>query len=183
MHPEAYEYVRSTVAEFQAPPSWVLDIGGRNINGTVKDIFSEGTGFSALDIRPGEGVDIVADAAIWQPASLYDCVICCEVFEHTPDWRAILNTMHTACRVGGHVIVTAAADPRPPHSAIDGHNMEYTEYSSDPAEAASLASEGQTLEFYANVVPDDLLHAMEMQFRYVAVSTHPRGDVYASALV
>ena len=42
-----------------------LDIGGRDVNGTARDWFAN-TYWRGLDIRPGPGVDIVADATTWQ---------------------------------------------------------------------------------------------------------------------
>jgi 2-polyprenyl-3-methyl-5-hydroxy-6-metoxy-1,4-benzoquinol methylase len=66
-------------------------------------------------------VDIVADAATWDPGGeTWDLVICAETFEHTADWRPICRTAYAACAPGGRLIVTTAAPGRPPHSAVDG---------------------------------------------------------------
>jgi hypothetical protein len=73
-----------------------------------------------LDILPGEGVDIVADAGTWVPDRQWDYVCAAEIFEHTANWPAICRTAYKACREGGVLIVTTAAPGRPPHSAIDG---------------------------------------------------------------
>lgn len=117
MHPEAYAWVaRYATTE----PAAVLDVGGRNINGSVRDLFPGADPYVALDIREGEGVDIVADAAVWSPDREYDVVVCTEVFEHTPDWPQICKAIFAALRPGGRVILTMAGPGRPPHSAIDG---------------------------------------------------------------
>lgn len=135
MHVEAHSWV-----EQHAPrePGAVLDIGGRNINGTVRSLFPFATAYVALDIADGPEVDIVADASTWTPDRAYDVVVCCEVFEHTPTWPDICQTAFKACLPGGLFIATMAGPGRPAHSAIDG---------------------GWTLhpgEHYANVDPDDL---------------------------
>ena len=101
-------------------PVRVLDVGGRNLNGTPRDLFPGATCYTVLDVRDGPGVDIVADAATWQPADLWDVVVCAETFEHTAQWRAIVRTAFAACAPGGTFIVTTAAPGRPPHSAVDG---------------------------------------------------------------
>ena len=116
VHPEAFEYVERFAT---TDALTVLDIGGRNVNGTVRDLFPNAD-YTAMDIRPGEGVDIVADAATWMPERQFDLIVCTEVFEHTSDWPAILATAYAACRPGGRLVLTMAGPGRPEHSAIDG---------------------------------------------------------------
>jgi SAM-dependent methyltransferase len=101
-------------------PVKVLDLGGRDINGTPEHLFPGAICYTVLDLRDGPGVDIAADAATWQPTDWWDVVICAETFEHTAAWRAIIRTAYTACSPGGRFIVTTAAPGRPPHSAVDG---------------------------------------------------------------
>jgi SAM-dependent methyltransferase len=102
-------------------PVTVLDLGGRDINGSPRHLFPAATRYTVLDIRPGDGVDIVADAAMWDPGgATWDVVICAETFEHAADWRQICRTAYAACTPGGRLIVTTAAPGRPPHSAVDG---------------------------------------------------------------
>lgn len=135
MHPEAFAWV---AAHATADEVEVLDIGGRNINGSVRDLFPNATRYVAVDIRDGEGVDIVANAATWTPDREYDVVVSTETFEHTHEWPAILSTAYKACRAGGKLILTMAGPGRAVHSAIDG---------------------GPSLhpgEYYGNVEPDDL---------------------------
>jgi SAM-dependent methyltransferase len=102
-------------------PVTVLDLGGRDINGSPRRLFPAAARYTVLDIRPGDGVDIVADAATWDPGGeTWDVVVCAETFEHTADWRPICRTAYMACAPGGRLIVTTAAPGRPPHSAVDG---------------------------------------------------------------
>ncbi|ANN16250.1 hypothetical protein SD37_11740 [Amycolatopsis orientalis] len=135
MHAEAHEWVaRHATTE----PVTVLDIGGRNINGSVRDLFPGATVYIVLDIADGQGVDIVADAATWTPDRQYDVVVTAETFEHTAVWPEICATAFTATKPGGRFIATMAGPGRPAHSAVDG---------------------GPTLypgEHYGNVEPDDL---------------------------
>lgn len=116
MHAEAYEWVRRYAT---ADPLDVLDIGGRNINGTALDHFPNAVR-TVLDIAPGKGVDVVADAASWVPPRAYDVVLCCEVFEHTMVWPDIVATAFKALAPGGVFIVTCAGPGRFHHSAVDG---------------------------------------------------------------
>lgn len=141
MHAEAFMWVND-YAPHNA--STVLDIGGRNINGTVRSLFPTAVVYTALDIADGPEVNIVADAATWTPDREYDVVVCCEVFEHTDAWPDIINTAFKACRPGGLFIATMAGPGRPEHSAIDG------QFRLHPG------------EYYGNVEPVELREVLEV---------------------
>lgn len=117
MHQQAYEWVDRHA---DADAARVLDIGGRNINGTIRDRFSGATEYVVLDIIEDAGVDIVADAATWRTDARFDAVVCAEVFEHTPVWREICETAFDVLEPGGQFIATMAGPGRAPHSAMDG---------------------------------------------------------------
>jgi hypothetical protein len=84
MHDEAMAYVEQRRTDEALA---VLDVGGRWINGGVRELFPNADPYVSLDIVDGPGVDIVADAATWVPDRAYDLVVCTEVFEHTPSGR------------------------------------------------------------------------------------------------
>ena len=162
-HPECWDYLTGALAEFREQPVSVLDLGGRDANGwhRVCELFPRGD-YVALDIEPGPGVEIVADAASWEPDRWVDVVVCTEVLEHTPAWPQIIATAHRALRDGGTFVCTAATDPRAPHCALDGWELRDGEY-------------------YANVDPEELEDVLCARFRCADITTHPRGDVYAKA--
>lgn len=117
MHAEAYEWVR----RFRSDESdlYVLDLGGRYINGSALDHFPNADR-TVLDIAPGRGVDIVADASSWTPEGEWDVVLCCEVAEHTAVWPQIAATAFKSLVPGGELIWTCAGPGRRPHSGVDG---------------------------------------------------------------
>ncbi|MEV6879739.1 methyltransferase domain-containing protein [Amycolatopsis sp. NPDC051128] len=135
MHQQAYEWVDRHA---DADAARVLDIGGRNINGTIRDRFPGATEYVVLDIVEDAGVDIVADAATWRPDERFDAVVCAEVFEHTPVWREICLTVAVVLEPGGQFIATMAGPGRAPHSAMDG------------------GPELRPGEHYGNIDPDEL---------------------------
>ena len=120
-------------------PVAVLDLGGRNVNGSPRHLFPNATAYRCLDFYPGQGVDIVADAGSWTPDRQYDVVLSTECFEHTENWRDIVRTAYEALRPGGVFIATMAGPGRPIHSGITGNLWEQLDG-----------------EFYANVQPADL---------------------------
>jgi hypothetical protein len=145
----------------------VLDIGGRDVNGSPQQLFPSAAVYTVLDIRPGDDVDIVADAATWNPGGYeWDVVICAETFEHTASWRAICRTAYAACSPGGRLIVTTAAPGRPPHSAVDG------QFRLLPG------------EHYANIRPAELERVLtEAGWADVVVDVQPSpADVRATAV-
>ncbi len=161
MHPEANNWVRDHAT---TSPVSVLDLGGRNVNGSIREWFPEATTWTALDIRDGDGVDIVADASEWVPDQEYDVVCSTELFEHTPVWREICATAYKACKAGGTLILTMAGPGRPAHSAIDGGPLRPGEY-------------------YGNVGPWQLKETLQsLGFRTVTVDYQPSpADVRAVA--
>jgi SAM-dependent methyltransferase len=118
MHAEAMEWIARYATEAEVT---VLDLGGRDINGSPRALWPNAIRYTVLDILPGGGVDIVADAATFDPdGEQWDVVCAAEIFEHTASWPAICRTAYRACRSGGRFIVTTAGPGRPPHSGIDG---------------------------------------------------------------
>jgi hypothetical protein len=118
LHSEALQWIAKWATD---EPVDVLDLGGRDINGNPQHLFPYANVYTVVDILPGEGVDIVVDAATWDTNGVqWDVIVAAEVFEHTASWPAICRTAFKACKPGGRFIVTTAAPGRPPHSGIDG---------------------------------------------------------------
>jgi SAM-dependent methyltransferase len=166
MHASAYEWVRRHAS---AEPLVALDIGGRDINSTKLGMepcaLFPGAAWTGLDIHPGPGVDVVADAATWAPDRVYDLVLCTEVLEHTPAWRNVLGTCRRALRHGGLLLLTTAGRMRLPHSASGGRRLRPGEH-------------------YANLDPDSLYNALcGNGFTGIVLDEARRGkDLRASAV-
>lgn len=126
MHPGAYKYVENQVKEIQFRT--VVEFGARNVNGSVRKLFICNR-YWGIDLQSGIDVDEIADAAKWEsPFENVDVVVCCEVLEHTPDYREIINSAYKALVPEGLFISTCATDPREPHSALDGGPLYDGEY-------------------------------------------------------
>ena len=91
MHEAAKTYVRQVLKTVSIPKGAVLEIGGRNINGTVRPLFDAIGPYASIDLYDGPGVDLVADVCELDPAKTarklfgkmaVSCVVCCEVLEH-----------------------------------------------------------------------------------------------------
>lgn len=139
MHAAAHDYVARFATDDEVD---VIELGSRDINGTVRDLFPNAT-YVGVDNKAGRAVDVVDDATTYKPRKKADVVICCEVLEHVEDWANIIdNAAANLCRKGGRFIVTAAGPRRAPHSAVDGGVLRPGEH-------------------YANIHPGDLADALE----------------------
>lgn len=123
MHAEALEWVTGQLK--LTNPQSVIEIGSRNINGTAR---IPGILWHGIDIVPGTSVDEVADACYFKPKTTVDCVVCCEVLEHAPDWAVMILKACRWLNPGGCMLVTCAGPARAAHSAYDGGKLRPNEY-------------------------------------------------------
>lgn len=129
MHTSAFRWVHRTVLGLARAPYRVVELGARDVNGSVRILF-KGSGapwpqYVGVDLEPGPGVDVVADAATWTPTpgEAPDCVVTTEMLEHARDQRAVIANIGRILQPDGLLILTCATDPRPPHSAVDGGRL------------------------------------------------------------
>ena len=159
MHPAALAFVAAAVKRYPRPAGLTLEIGGRN-DFAIRALFPPP--YLAIDVRAGYGVDVVADGSVYRPDVAPVCVVCCEVFEHTPAGEMICQNVATMLQPGGLVFITAAAPARAPHSAVVVGAL--------PAD-----------EYYANVEPATLF-AWLASFEVLELQHNQRAhDVYAVA--
>ncbi len=127
MHDAAFNYVRDQLAE-HGPWVRVVEIGSRNINGGVRELFSQETSdFTGIDCREGPGVDLVADGAT-ATFNNVDAVLCTEVLEHAENAAEIIANACRWLRSGGVFVMTCGGEGRHEHSAIDGLALQPGEF-------------------------------------------------------
>jgi hypothetical protein len=128
VHEAVFDFVKRWATDDEVA---VLDIGGRRVTSDLhypgpplRDLFPNADPYEVLDLEPGPGVDIVADATHLSTfeklyGASYDTVICTSVLEHVQQWRNILFTAHAALCSGGRLILTCAGPGFVPHSGLD----------------------------------------------------------------
>lgn len=124
-------------------PVSVIDVGGRDINGTARVAF-DATSYLGIDLYPGFGVDLVCDFTEYQGERV-DVVVCMEVAEHTDKWPLIVANAANHLDEGGVFIFTAAGPGWPEHSAHDGAELRPGEH-------------------YENIEPDALRDVLDAHF-------------------
>ena len=158
MHAAAFDWVARHAPTEAAV---VVEVGSRDVNGSVRPIFAFCDRYIGVDIAAGPAVDVVADFLAWDFSGA-DCVVCAEVLEHAPEWDEMVRHMADVVNVAGSVILTAACDPRAPHSAVDGGGLRAGEH-------------------YENVDPERLAAVLDELFNDVTIDVTPDGDVRAVA--
>lgn len=160
MHTEAFFFVRAMVFGITVVGTNVVEIGSYDVNGSVRSLFEEAVRYVGVDIRPGPGVDVVADAATYDGQGQFDIFVSTEVMEHMPQPVDLIRCAHRALRPGGLFILTAAAPPRAPHGRNGGKVGD---------------------EYYANIDPVELVHMLEGWNDVHITHNEVRGDVYTTA--
>lgn len=78
-HPAAFDGAR------------ILEIGSMNWNGSARKVFTQAALYVGVDQAAGPAVDVVSSATKTQFFDgEFDALLCLSVFEHDPDWRAIM---------------------------------------------------------------------------------------------
>lgn len=117
-----HEAVIDWVGRHAAPADRVLELGSRNINGSVRGLFAHAATYVGVDPIDGPDVDIVGDGATIEVLlGSFDVVVCTEVLEHVDDTIAagIIANAHRHLVSGGRFVMTCAGPGRGAHSAID----------------------------------------------------------------
>ena len=158
MHVEAFIYISQ---HSKIPAKRVLEIGSRNVNGSIRAIFPK-VEYLGIDREPGRDVDVIGDGATYVPPWSPDLIITCETLEHADNWREVLTHIAQIMAVGGTLLATMATHGRAEHS-VDGGPLRAGEY-------------------YGNVDPVELKAHLKLLFASVEVETHlERGDLYVCA--
>lgn len=117
-----HEAVTDWVGRWAKPAERVLEIGSRNINGSVRYLFADAADYVGVDPVDGPDVDIVGDGSTIEVLlNSFDVVVCTEVLEHVDDTIAtgIVANAHRHLVAGGRFVMTCAGPGRHAHSAID----------------------------------------------------------------
>jgi len=117
MHASSHENMQKCCERFAAG-SWlrdrsrvtVLDVGGRDVNGNYADIFpAPPFDYTAADIAPGPGVDIVVEDPYKLPQQdeSVDLVISGQSFEHVEFFWELFREMTRVVKADGFIFVIA----------------------------------------------------------------------------
>jgi SAM-dependent methyltransferase len=101
----------------------VLEVGALNVNGSLRahvEALKPAT-YHGIDIQPGPGVDLVVSPNNEMGDRAFDLIICTEMLEHAPDWRAAVANMKQALKPGGWLLLTTRSVGFPFHEYPGDH--------------------------------------------------------------
>jgi len=145
MHDAAKEFCKEK-ANIHPCQGLALDIGGRDVNGQVRDFWPiTGLSWTIIDLIKATGTEhcdnyIIGDYSVYNFGDTkFDLILCTEVFEHTDQWYNIIQNSYRDLKTPGIFIATCAGPGRAPHNAFDGSALREGEYywNIEPEDAAS----------------------------------------------
>jgi len=110
-NPACLEFGRRVVREEEVRGRAVLDLGARDVNGSLRPHVEamRPARYVGVDLEAGKGVDEVCDAGAVDRRfgeAAFDLVLSTELLEHVRDWRAAVRAMKRVSRPGGTLILT-----------------------------------------------------------------------------
>lgn len=100
-------FVQNTLEGYPAIGGRVLEVGSLNVNGTVRQFFSNFSFYIGLDMRRGRNVQLVAKADnIPFDNETFDCVVCCDTLEHDDRFWISIDEMRRVLKPGGLFMLT-----------------------------------------------------------------------------
>ncbi|MDX8500840.1 methyltransferase domain-containing protein [Mesorhizobium sp. VK4C] len=112
MHDTAREIARRFFAMYVHDRSVIVEIGARDVNGTLREVCPGCAAYIGLDVEPGSGVDVVTSAEEPLPvaAESADVVVASSVFEHdTFFWQTFLE-MGRIAKPGAVIYINAPSN-------------------------------------------------------------------------
>lgn len=145
-HPQQKEfvqYVKDKHPDFFKDKN-VLEIGSYNINGTMRDFFTN-CNYVGVDVMEGHSVDVVCKGHEYDGEDEnFNTVLSCECFEHDPYWIQTFANMYRMLESGGLLFFTCASTGRPEHGTLKERPQD------------SLASGIQEMaNYYGNLTEND----------------------------
>ena len=157
MHDAAMSYVARTVDSLGLRGGDVLDLGGRDINGTPRHLF-DASSYVVVDAAGDRSVDVVADARTLELDRLFDVVVSTELLEHTDGGAEIVAAAFRHLRDGGVFVATMAGPGRAPHSATGTMRIPPGEWyrNVEPDELDGWLNKAGFSEWQVDVLADDV---------------------------
>lgn len=119
MTPQIQNWVRASKLEYISNSGRVLEIGSKDINGTVRQYFNDAYEYIGIDMEEGNNVDIVLDSHSIgfdnRVSGLFDIIICLETLEHDNDFFCTLQNIKYSLRKNGFFFLSTPTFGFPLH--------------------------------------------------------------------
>lgn len=114
MHQGTKFVIKKFIDCYVKPDSMLLDLGGADVNGTIKDMVPDTVTYKVMDIENSPGVDYVLDLnnpyTFPIPDNYFDTIIASSVFEHVEFFWLTFLECHRVLKPGGALLLSAPAN-------------------------------------------------------------------------
>jgi len=148
-HPAQQDFIKSVQQVFfeYFINTKVLEVGSLNINGTVRDYFTNPVKYVGCDLGAGPGVDIISRAhELPYEDGTFDVAVSCNCFEHDECWQQSFQKMYDLLRPDGLLVFSCASTGTPEHGTTR----------TSPEDAPF------TNDYYRNLVKQDFTSAFDL---------------------
>jgi SAM-dependent methyltransferase len=118
-HKSVHEFFRTQVTAADVAGASVLEVGSRDVNGTVRPILTAlgARAYVGVDVSAGPGVDRVCDVGSLavEFALPFDVVVTTEMLEHVRDWRSAIANLKRVVAPTGLLLLTTRSYGFPYH--------------------------------------------------------------------
>jgi len=87
----------------------ILEVGSYDVNGSVRDYFTNYEKYIGIDWRPGPGVDLVCFAHEMKFSNQFDTIISASMLEHDQYWKRSISTMVKNLKEDGILLLSWGA--------------------------------------------------------------------------
>lgn len=120
-NPACVAYGKAHLTESVIRGKRVIEVGSRNVNGSLRRHVEQygPASYLGVDIEAGPGVDEVCDAddlVARYGTGRFDLVICTEVLEHVRHWRTVITNLKQLLADDGMLLVTTRSFGFPYHA-------------------------------------------------------------------
>jgi hypothetical protein len=130
MTPQIQNWVKKVKEQYLKKPGRVLEIGSKDITGSVQGFFSDASEYIGTDMERGFGVDVIINAhdllKKYKKES-FDLVLCHEMLEHDNKFWLTVNIMQSLVKKSGYLLVSAPTFGFPLHR----HPKDYFRFGED----------------------------------------------------
>jgi SAM-dependent methyltransferase len=111
MHLTVMQFGQSQLGAAECAGKRVLEVGARNVNGSLRQHVSQFGPSSYVGIDPLDGPGVQVVMTVQQAAQRwgrdqFELIICTSTLEHVEDWRGAVSAMKRLCKPGGTILLT-----------------------------------------------------------------------------
>src|SRR4029078_8946185 len=130
MTPQIQNWVKKAKNDFIKNPGRVLEIGSKDVTGSVRQYFEDAKEYIGTDMERGFGVDLIINAHDLPKKfkkESFDILLCHEMLEHDNEFWTTIKIMHSLIKKGGILIISTPTFGFPLHR----HPKDYFRYGED----------------------------------------------------